>query len=111
MYWGANSVSIPRLLFSGLLPIIILHTHRINPGRPLLSHRTRYIDLIMRIVIFRCVTDFCSSFIAEISRVRHDLFSPSNFLLSLPPQNGPIVKLTEKIYAPVKEYPKVSYKY
>jgi len=45
----------------------------------------------------------------EINRVRHDLFSPSNFLLSLPPQNGPIVKLTEKLYAPVKEYPKFNF--
>ena len=48
------------------------------------------------------------SFFVEINRVRHDLFSPSNFLLSLPAQNGQIVKLTEKIYAPVKEYPKVT---
>lgn len=50
---------------------------------------------------------YFSIVLSEINRVRHDLFSPSNFLLSLPPQNGPIVKLTEKIYAPVKEYPKV----
>ena len=39
--------------------------------------------------------------------MRNDLFSPSNFLLSLSAPNGPVVKLTEKVYAPVKEYPKV----
>lgn len=27
--------------------------------------------------------------------------------LQLPPQSGPRVKLAEKVYAPVKEYPKV----
>eukprot|EP00794_Sanderia_malayensis_P000278 gene278-903_t len=45
----------------------------------------------------------------EINKVRHDLFSPSSFLLSLPAQNGAIVKLTEKIYAPVKDYPKFNF--
>ena len=44
----------------------------------------------------------------EINRVRNDIFYPSNFLMSLPKPQGNIVKLTEKVYAKVKEYPKVN---
>ena len=53
---------------------------------------------------------FCFLFCRlEINRVRNDIFCPSSFLMSLPkpkPQEH-VVKLTEKVYAKVKEYPKV----
>ena len=39
--------------------------------------------------------------------MRNDIFSPSCFLMNLPKPSGPVVKLTEKVYAKVKEYPKV----
>lgn len=45
----------------------------------------------------------------EINRVRNDIFCPSSFLMSLPKPQGPIVKLTEKVYAKVKEYPKFNF--
>ncbi|XP_065653199.1 protein quaking-B-like isoform X1 [Hydra vulgaris] len=45
----------------------------------------------------------------EINRVRNDIFCPSNFLMSLPKPQGNIVKLTEKVYAKVKEYPKFNF--
>jgi len=45
----------------------------------------------------------------EINRVRNDIFCPSNFLMSLVKPCGPVVKLTEKVYAKVKEYPKFNF--
>lgn len=45
----------------------------------------------------------------EINKVRNDIFSPSSFLMSLPKPQGPVVKLTEKVYAKVKEYPKFNF--
>ena len=55
------------------------------------------------------------SFFAEINRVRNELFHcSSNGVttetveeIELPPVHGPKVKLTEKVFAPVEEYPKV----
>lgn len=55
-----------------------------------------------------------ASFLAEINRVRNELFHGStNGALDhtdeneLPPAQGPKVKVAEKVYAPVKAYPKV----
>lgn len=53
----------------------------------------------------------------EINRVRNELFhgmvtNDTNggiAELQLPPQSGPRVKLAEKVYAPVKEYPKFNF--
>jgi len=45
----------------------------------------------------------------EINRVRNDIFCPSNFLMSLVKPSGPVVKLTEKVYAKVKDYPKFNF--
>ncbi|XP_046849731.1 protein quaking-like isoform X1 [Xenia sp. Carnegie-2017] len=53
----------------------------------------------------------------EINRIRTELFhGPCNGLpvpapapLNLPPSNGNIVKLTEKVFAPVKEFPKFNF--
>lgn len=53
----------------------------------------------------------------EISRVRNELFhgviknEPDGVFgeLQLPASSGPRVKLSEKVYAPVKEYPKVKF--
>ncbi|XP_057307074.1 KH domain-containing RNA-binding protein qki.S-like isoform X1 [Hydractinia symbiolongicarpus] len=45
----------------------------------------------------------------EINRVRTEIFCPSNFLMSLPKQQGQVVKLTEKVYAKVKDYPKFNF--
>ncbi|XP_066921990.1 protein quaking-B-like isoform X5 [Clytia hemisphaerica] len=45
----------------------------------------------------------------EISRVRNDIFCPSSFLMSLPKPSGPPVKLTEKVYAKVKDHPKFNF--
>jgi hypothetical protein len=45
----------------------------------------------------------------EINRVRNDIFCPSSFLMSLPKPQGPIVKLTEKVYAKVKDHPKFNF--
>ena len=55
------------------------------------------------------------SSLLEINRVRNELFHgvvknepDSGFTeLQLPSASGPRVKLAEKVYAPVKEYPKV----
>jgi len=45
----------------------------------------------------------------EINRVRNDIFCPSSFLVSLPKPQGNVVKLTEKVYAKVKEFPKFNF--
>jgi len=45
----------------------------------------------------------------EINRVRNDIFCPSNFLMSLVKPSGPVVKLTQKVYAQVKDYPKFNF--
>lgn len=53
----------------------------------------------------------------EISRVRNELFhgviknEPDGVFgeLQLPASSGPRVKLSEKVYAPVKEYPKFNF--
>jgi hypothetical protein len=53
------------------------------------------------------------SFFSEINRTRNELFhgmtngveSPDS--MTLPSPAGPRIKLSEKVFAPVKEYPKV----
>ena len=56
------------------------------------------------------------AFYTEINRVKNDLFHEvvkdakvdgMSTELKLPEPSGPNVKLSEKVYAPVKEYPKV----
>lgn len=53
-------------------------------------------------------------FVAEISRVRKDMYndtlngSTEKRSSELPDAVGPIVQLQEKLYVPVKEYPDVS---
>jgi len=45
----------------------------------------------------------------EITKVRNDLFNPSSFLQCLPQQKGSIVKLQERVFAPVKDHPKFNF--
>ena len=50
-------------------------------------------------------------YVAEISRVRANLFQIHGYLrepLDLPDGVGPPVTLTDKVYVPVKDYPEVS---
>ena len=69
-------------------------------------------------VLERLYTDVTVNFVfyTEINRVRNELFHgvvknaevDGMFTeLQLPTPSGPRVKLSEKVYAPVKEYPKV----
>ena len=69
-------------------------------------------------VLERLYTDITVNFVfyTEINRVRNELFHgvvknaevDGMFTeLQLPTPSGPRVKLSEKVYAPVKEYPKV----